>query len=82
MELSETAARGIAPAVAALKSAGAKGLVVAGSNDPNVQLVVNACNRELGAFGSTFDLENPWMLGRGDDEAVQALVGDMAAGKV
>ena len=81
-DLSESAAAGIAPAVAALKAAGSKGLVVAGSNDPNVQLIVNACNRALGAYGTTVDLENAWVLGRGNDEAFAALVADMAAGKV
>ena len=81
-DLSESAAAGIAPAVKALKAAGTRGLVVAGSNDPNVQLIVNACNRALGAYGTTIDMENPWMLGRGDDEAVAALVKSMAAGQV
>lgn len=82
VDLTDSAAAGVGPAVAALKAAGSNGLVVSGSNDVNVQLVVNACNRALGAYGTTVNLEQPWLLGRGDDAAVSALVKDMNEGSV
>ncbi|MEZ4886473.1 MAG: TAT-variant-translocated molybdopterin oxidoreductase [Chitinophagales bacterium] len=64
-----------------LKGAQGKSLVVSGSNDANVQQVVNAINEMLGNYGSTIDLDAPYNVG-GDDKAVQQLVADMNAGKV
>jgi len=38
-----------------LKAAGARGVVLCGSNDVNVQTIVNAINGAIGAYGSTID---------------------------
>lgn len=57
-------------------------LVVAGSNDPNVQTIVAAINKVLGNEGSTVDLKNGIELFKGDDAAMQNLVEEMNAGKV
>lgn len=57
-------------------------LVVCGSNDTNVQVVVNSINSLLGNYGNTIDTATPVYLKQGDDTKVQALVGDMAAGNV
>lgn len=46
-------------AVADLKAAQGAALVVSGSNDPNVQVVVNAINSALGAYGTSIDLGTP-----------------------
>lgn len=59
-----------------------KSLVVSGSNDTNVQLIVNEINTMLGSYGKTIDLENPSYLSQSNDKAFTELVADMAAGKV
>ncbi len=64
-----------------LKGAQGKSLVVSGSNDANVQQVVNAINEMLGNYNSTINLNAPYSVG-GDDKAVQQLVADMNGGKV
>ena len=48
-------AAGIAKAAKALKAANGEALVVCGSNDVNVQIVVNAINEAIGANGKTID---------------------------
>ncbi len=61
----------------------AKGsLVVSGSNDSNVQFVVNAINSLLGNYGNTIDTATPVYLKQGDDAKVAALVTEMAGGSV
>ena len=51
-----------------------EGLLVSGSNDPNVQMVVNAVNDALGNYGSTIDIDTPANLWNGDDAAMEQLV--------
>ncbi len=48
-------AKGIEKAAKALKTANGEALVVCGSNDTNVQIVVNAINEAIGANGKTID---------------------------
>lgn len=57
-------------------------LVVGGSNDPDVQLVINQINRLLDNYGTTLDIDNPSYQKQGSDQAVQDLIGEMKAGKV
>jgi MoCo/4Fe-4S cofactor protein with predicted Tat translocation signal len=57
-------------------------LVVAGSNDVNVQLLVNEINSLLGNYGSTIDLQNYSNAKQGDDAAMMGLVDEMKNGKV
>jgi MoCo/4Fe-4S cofactor protein with predicted Tat translocation signal len=57
-------------------------LVVSGSNDPNVQIVINAMNDLLGANGSTVDFSNPVNYRKGDDAKMAQFIGDLAAGRV
>jgi molybdopterin-containing oxidoreductase family iron-sulfur binding subunit len=59
-----------------------KSLVVSGSNDTNVQLIVNEINTLIGSYGKTIDMETPSYINQSDDKAFTALVADMAAGKV
>ena len=59
-----------------------KSLVVSGSNDVNVQLLVNEINKELGNYGSTISLATPSYQKQGNDEAMNTLVDDVVAGKV
>ncbi|HWZ42870.1 MAG TPA: TAT-variant-translocated molybdopterin oxidoreductase [Candidatus Saccharimonadales bacterium] len=57
-------------------------LVVSGSNEVAVQMVVNAINALLGNIGKTIDLARPSRQRNGDDAAVAQLVEEMALGHV
>jgi len=52
-----------------LNQANGRALVISGSNDSNVQSLVNAINAHLGSYGSTIDLDNSSNQFKGDDEA-------------
>jgi MoCo/4Fe-4S cofactor protein with predicted Tat translocation signal len=74
--------KAIANTARALMAAKGKALVVCGSNDPSVQMVVNAINEKLGSYGEIIDLNNPSNLHQGNDEEFVALVNEMKDGKV
>jgi len=57
-------------------------LVVAGSNDVNVQIAVNAINEAIGAGGKTIDWSAPSNIRQGVDADFAKLVEDMNAGSV
>ncbi len=57
-------------------------LVVSGTNDLNIQLIVNAINNALGNYESTVDIGTPIYLRQGNDEAMANLVKEMNAGLV
>ena len=57
-------------------------LVVSGSNDPNVQIMVNAINDLLENIGSTIDLRTPVNFRQGNDEQMKQFVSDLSAGKI
>ncbi|MEI9920488.1 MAG: TAT-variant-translocated molybdopterin oxidoreductase [Bacteroidota bacterium] len=59
-----------------------KSLVVAGSNDSAVQVIVNAINNMLGNYGSTIDASKPVNFRHGNDELMDAFIADVEAGKV
>ena len=59
-----------------------KSLVISGSNDVSVQLMVNAINSLLGNYGSTIDLDNPSFQKQGVDGDMSKLVKSMANGEV
>lgn len=80
--LDEATWSAVQQAAGRLKAAGTQGLVVAGSNDAQVQVIVCAINRALGAYGVTVRLDQPWHLGRSQEEAMTQLIQDMNAGKV
>ena len=73
---------GIEKVAADLNKNKGKGLVVCGSNDKNVQVVVNAINQAIGAFGSTIDWKRPVNYRKGIDADMTALVEAMEAGQV
>lgn len=64
-----------------LASKGAS-LVVSGSNDPNVQIVINAINELLGNNGATVDFANPVFFRRGNDERMNQFVSELKSGQV
>ena len=59
-----------------------KALVVSGSNDPNVQIVVNAINNLLGSYGSTININAPVNYRQGNDQQMNAFINEAKAGQV
>ncbi|HMT30710.1 MAG TPA: 4Fe-4S dicluster domain-containing protein, partial [Bacteroidia bacterium] len=59
-----------------------KSLVVSGSNDANVQLMVNAINNLCGNYGSTINIDTHSNLRQGNDEKVASLIADMQSGTI
>jgi MoCo/4Fe-4S cofactor protein with predicted Tat translocation signal len=57
-------------------------LVVCGSNDKNVQLIVNAINSAIGAYGTTIDWSTPVNYRQGIDKDLTDLVAQMEGGQV
>ncbi|MEK6289288.1 MAG: 4Fe-4S dicluster domain-containing protein [Acidobacteriota bacterium] len=57
-------------------------LVISGSNDIDVQCVVNAINQALGNYGRTLDLNAPSEQKQGADQEMVELVREMNAGEV
>lgn len=74
--------QGIQKAAADLNAHKGAALVVSGSNDPNVQTIVNAINNMIGANGTTIDWAQPLLLKQGVDADMVALVNAMDAGQV
>ena len=58
----------------------ANSLVVAGSNDPNVQMLVNKINYVLGNYGKTIDINNTLNLFNANDEEVEAFQNELING--
>jgi len=69
-------------AAAELKANQGKALVVCGSNDKSVQLVVNAINNLLGSYGTTILPSAPVNFRQGNDEEMAAFIADVQGGKV
>src|SRR5690554_2170279 len=59
-----------------------RSIVVSGSNDPNVQIVVNAINDLLGNNGQTIDFTKPAYFRKGNDQQMNQFVTDLQAGRV
>ncbi len=57
-------------------------LVVSGSNDPNVQAVVNAINELLGNNGATVDFGSPVHFRKGNDARMNQFVTELKGGQV
>jgi len=68
--------------VAALLGAKGRSLVVSGSNDVSIQILVNAINSALGSYGTTIDLDNANLTHRGNDAQVMDIVGAMSRGEI
>ena len=72
----------IQAAADALNANAGAGLVVSGSNDPNVQVIVNKINDHLKNYGSTIDMNRTSYLKQGSDAEVEALIAEMNSGAV
>ncbi len=57
-------------------------LVVSGSNDPNVQVLVNSLNSLLGSYSSTINLNTPVNYRQGVDGPMNAFVNELKAGQI
>ena len=62
--------------------AGERALVVSGSRDVRVQVLVNVLDHVLGAYGTTVNVTRPSLQLQGDDAAFDGLLGEMEAGDV
>lgn len=59
-----------------------KALVVCGTNDPSLQVLVNGINDMLGSYGTTILPQLPVNYRQGNDEAMAEFVSDLSAGKI
>ena len=75
-------AKGIEQAAAALSASKGQALVVCGSNDANIQVVVNAINELIGANGTTINWAVTSNYRKGVDADMEKLVADMSNGTV
>jgi MoCo/4Fe-4S cofactor protein with predicted Tat translocation signal len=75
-------AQGIQKIAKDLKANAGRAMVVCGSNDPNVQMVVNAINSAIGAIGTTVNFSSPLQTKAGIDKDMANLVNAMNAGQV
>lgn len=73
---------GIAKVAADLQKSRGRAVVVCGSNDPNIQQVVNAINSAIGAVGTTVNFAQPNLTKQGIDKDMVDLIAQMNAGQV
>lgn len=57
-------------------------LVVSGSNDPNVQIVIHAINELLGSNGTTVDFSAPVYFRKGNDARMNQFITELKGGQV
>ena len=74
--------KGLDQAANMLKGAGGQALVVSGSNETEVQIIVNAINELIGANGKTINWAATLNTRQGNDREMAQLVQDMNDGKV
>jgi MoCo/4Fe-4S cofactor protein with predicted Tat translocation signal len=74
--------QGIEEAAAALNASKGKALVVCGSNNVNIQIIVNAINEAIGANGTTVNWAAPLQTHQGVDADMETLVADMEGSRV
>ncbi len=75
-------AKGIELAATQLKAHSGEALVVSGSNDPNIQIIVNAINEAIGANGKTINWAITSNYRQGVDADINNLVKEMNAGSI
>jgi molybdopterin-containing oxidoreductase family iron-sulfur binding subunit len=73
---------GIEKAAKELVANKGKGLVISGSNNAQVQIIVNAINEAIGAYGTTISWGSPILMHQGIDSEMVSLVQDMEQGRV
>lgn len=78
----EKAQTAIKLAAQELRNAQGRALVVAGSNDPAVQSIVNGINVALGSYGKTIDLDQVSYQYKGRDDAFSQFLTEAGQGQV
>lgn len=73
---------GIAKVANELKAAQGKAVVMCGSNDANIQTIINAINSAIGAFGTTIDFARTNNMRKGVDKDFADLLAQMESGQV
>ena len=68
--------------VAGLMEHRSRSLVVSGSNNPSIQMMVAGINHMLGNYGATLDMTRTIQLKQGDDRQISAWMNDLENGKV
>lgn len=81
-KISGPVAEGVKKTAAELMANKGAALVVCGSNDPNVQTIVNAINEAIGANGKTIDWSTPVYYRQGLDADMVTLTNDLNSGAV
>ncbi len=79
---SESLKTGIQKAAKELAANKGKALVVCGSNNTNIQVIVNAINEAVGANGTTINWALPLQTKQGIDSDMATLVADMDGGRI
>ena len=80
--LPEKLKKGIEKVAADLKTNSGSAIVVSGSNDVNVQTIVNAINNLIQSYGSTIDWSSTLNYRQGIDKDLNDLIVQMEAGQV
>ena len=80
--VSASVKKGIEKAAKDLAANKGAALVVSGSNNTNVQIIVNAINEAIGANGTTVNWAAPLLTKQGIDSDMATLVADMEGGKI
>ncbi len=79
---SDVAAAQVKMAAKSLAENRGKSVVVCGSNEKSVQVLVNGINNMLGNYGKTVDIDHGSNLRKGKDMEIEALAADMKGGRV
>ncbi|MCG8340186.1 MAG: TAT-variant-translocated molybdopterin oxidoreductase [Cytophagales bacterium] len=59
-----------------------KSLVVASTNEPSIQILVNAINHLLGNYGTTILLDRPVNYRQGNDQEMSTFISELKAGQI
>jgi MoCo/4Fe-4S cofactor protein with predicted Tat translocation signal len=78
--LSKDVMKKVKAAAEELQANKSESLVVSGSNDPSVQMLVNAINQKLGNYESTLNLNNELSIGKSSDTEVKDMLSELKAG--
>jgi Fe-S-cluster-containing dehydrogenase component len=65
-----------------LLESGGKSIVISGTNNVGIQVIVNAINFLLGNYGGCIDLENSLNIASGIDNKMESLANDLSSGKI
>ena len=76
------AKKGLKAAAKDLVNAGSAGLVVSGSNNVGEQVLINAINNMIGAYGNTLSFSGASLQRQGLDSAIQGAISEMQSGSV